>query len=69
MERKKRFAQVGVGGRARFFYEALAQTYSESSEIVAFCDVNQLRLEYAQRNLMENFNYKKPNPWLRKCKE
>ena len=61
MERKKRFVQVGAGGRARFFYEALARTYSDTSEIVAFCDVNQLRLEYAQKNLMENFGYKKVN--------
>jgi len=61
MERKKRFVQVGIGGRARFFYEALAKTYSDTSEIVAFCDVNRLRLEYAQRNLMENFGYKKVN--------
>lgn len=61
MERKKRFVQVGAGGRARFFYEALAKTYSDTSEIVAFCDVNQLRLEYAQKNLMENFGYQKVN--------
>lgn len=61
MERKKRFVQVGAGGRARFFYEALAKKYSDTSEIVAFCDVNRLRLEYAQRNLMENFGYPKVN--------
>lgn len=61
MERKKRFVQVGVGGRARFFYEALAKTYSETSEIAAFCDINPIRLEFAQRNLMENFGYQKVN--------
>lgn len=33
---KKRFAQVGVGGRARFFYHAVAETYSETSELVGF---------------------------------
>ena len=61
MERKKRFVQVGVGGRARFFYEALAKTYSDTSEITAFCDINPIRLEYAQRNLVENFSYNKVN--------
>lgn len=61
MNRKKRFVQVGVGGRARFFYEALARDYQETSEVVAFCDVNHLRLEFAQRNLMENFGYHKVN--------
>lgn len=61
MERKKRFVQVGVGGRARFFYEALAKTYSDTSEITAFCDINPIRLEFAQKNLMENFGYRKVN--------
>ena len=44
---KMRYAQVGVGSRARFFYEAVATSYSETSEIVAFCDVNQTRMNYA----------------------
>lgn len=61
MSTKKRFVQVGAGGRARFFYEALARQYADTSEIVAFCDVNPLRLEFAQRNLMENFGYQKVN--------
>ena len=53
MAAKKRYVQVGVGGRARFFYEAIASTYSETSEIVAFCDINRTRLEYAQKLLKE----------------
>ena len=48
---KKRFAQVGTGGRARFFYEAVAKDYSETSEMVAFCDVNQTRMDYANAQL------------------
>ena len=48
---KKRFAQVGTGGRARFFYHAVASTYNETSEIVAFCDVNQTRMDYANSYL------------------
>ena len=44
---KRRYAQVGVGGRARLFYEAVAKTYSSTSEMVAFCDVNQTRMDYA----------------------
>ena len=57
MAAKKRYVQVGVGGRARFFYEAIASTYSETSEIVAFCDINRTRLEYAQKLLKEKHNY------------
>lgn len=48
---KKRFAQVGVGGKARFFYHAVAETYSETSELVGFCDVNQTRMDYANSYL------------------
>lgn len=48
---KKRFAQVGVGGRARFFYHAVAETYCETSELVGFCDVNQTRMDYANSYL------------------
>ena len=28
MNKKKRYVQVGVGGRARFFYEALAEKFA-----------------------------------------
>lgn len=60
MDRKKRYVQVGVGGRARFFYEAIASTYKETSEITAFCDINRSRLEYAARLLKEEHNYPEP---------
>ena len=44
---KKRYAQVGTGGRARMFYEAIATRYQESSSLVAFCDMSCKRMEYA----------------------
>ena len=49
--KKKRYVQVGTGGRARFFYQAVAKDYAETSEIVAFCDVNQTRMDYANEQL------------------
>ena len=51
METRKKYVQVGVGGRARFFYEAIAGRFGETSELVAFCDVNQTRMDYANRVL------------------
>ena len=57
MAQKKRYAQVGVGGRARFFYEAVAGRFSETSELVAFCDVNQTRMNYANKVLQEKYGY------------
>ena len=61
---KKRYVQVGTGSRARFFYEAVASTFSETSEIVAFCDVNKTRLEYARKLLVEKHNYPAPNLYM-----
>ena len=57
MEKKKRYVQVGVGGRARFFYEAIAQQFSETSELTAFCDINKVRMEYAKDYLEKQYNY------------
>lgn len=56
---KKRFAQVGTGGRARFFYEAIAGEFKETSELVAFCDVNQTRMDYANKVISEEHGAKK----------
>lgn len=57
---KKRYVQVGVGGRARFFYKAIAGKYADNCEIVGFCDVNRTRLEYAASILRDDFNYPVP---------
>lgn len=56
---KKRYALIGTGGRARFFYEAVARDFRETSELVAFCDINQTRMDYANRLLVEKCNYHK----------
>ena len=50
---KKTYAQVGCGSRARFFYEAVATTFKETSEIVAFCDLSPTRIAYANKRLKE----------------
>ena len=54
---KKKYVQVGVGGRARFFYESLAETYRDTSDLLAFCDVNRTRMEYANDILVNKLNY------------
>ena len=56
---KKRYVQVGIGSRARMFYRAIVETYNETSELVAFCDVNRTRMEYANEVLEKEFNYHK----------
>ncbi|MBE6644759.1 MAG: Gfo/Idh/MocA family oxidoreductase [Ruminococcaceae bacterium] len=56
---KKRYAQVGIGGRARMFYKAIAADFNESSELVAFCDINKTRMEYANEILEKDCGYHK----------
>ncbi|TCT16993.1 oxidoreductase family protein [Natranaerovirga pectinivora] len=52
---KKRYVQIGVGGRARFFYEAVVSDFKETSELVAFCDINQTRMDYANKVIKEEY--------------
>ncbi|WP_438938560.1 Gfo/Idh/MocA family protein [Alicyclobacillus suci] len=54
---KTKYAQVGVGGRAEFYYSALAKQFGQTSELVAFCDINQTRMNYANRLLVERYDY------------
>ena len=48
---KKRYALVGTGGRAIFFYTAIARDYAATSIIVGICDTNQTRMNYANSKL------------------
>ncbi|AOZ93742.1 Gfo/Idh/MocA family oxidoreductase [Paenibacillus crassostreae] len=57
MSQKKRYVLVGTGGRAEFFYGALTEKYRDTSELVAFCDMNQTRMNYANQLLREKYNY------------
>lgn len=42
---RTRYAIVGLGGRSRMFVDALADTYADTSELVAFCDTNRVRMQ------------------------
>ncbi|MEV5026112.1 Gfo/Idh/MocA family protein [Paenibacillus sp. LPE1-1-1.1] len=57
MMTKKRYVLVGSGGRAEFFYGALATDFKETSELLAFCDINQTRMDYANRILVDKYKY------------
>jgi len=43
----KRYVIVGLGGRARMYYEALASTYRDRCALVGLCDVNHTRMSHA----------------------
>lgn len=57
MEKKKRYAHVGNGGRARMYYEAVCDTFKEYCELVAFCDLSQTRMDYANRIISEKYGH------------
>lgn len=52
-ENKVRYAQVGTGGRARMYYEAICTEYQDTCRMVGFCDLSQTRMDYANRILSE----------------
>lgn len=48
---------MGTGGRAEFYYGALARDFRKTAELVAFCDINQTRMDYANELLEEKYGY------------
>ena len=63
MSGKKKYVLVGSGGRAEFFYSAIATEYRDTSELTAFCDTNQTRMDYANRRLKEKYDYHEVNTY------
>ncbi len=55
--KKVRYAQVGTGGRARMYYEALCSKYTDSCELVGFCDQSPTRMNYANQMIKEKFGH------------
>jgi predicted dehydrogenase len=62
--RKKKYVLVGTGGRSEFFYGAIAQDYRDTAELVAFCDINQTRMNYANKLLVDNYGYQPVHTYL-----
>lgn len=54
---KKRYVLVGTGGRAEFFYGAMARDFRETAELVAFCDINATRARYANQLLQQTYHH------------
>ena len=54
---KKKFVQVGTGGRAKMYYSAIATTYKDSCELLAICDLSRTRMDFTNKTLVEEFGY------------
>lgn len=52
-QQKRRYALIGTGGRASFYYLSIAADFSSNAELVAFLDTNQTRMNYANSRLVE----------------
>ena len=48
-----RFAIVGVGSRAAFYYSAITKDFAATAKLVGFCDVNETRMDFANKALGE----------------
>ena len=44
---RKRYAQVGLGGRSRMYTQGVVAEFADTSEMVGLCDINEGRLELA----------------------
>lgn len=52
---KKRFAAVGTGGRLRNFTDRIDDEYRESCELVALCDISQVRMDATNKRRAASF--------------
>jgi len=50
---RKRYVQVGLGGRSRMYLHGILQTYADTSEMAAVCDVNEGRVALAVEEARE----------------
>lgn len=57
---RKRFVQIGLGGRHDMFRDAVAGTFSDSAELVGLCDLNAGRLELARAEVRRKFGLDVP---------
>lgn len=51
----KRYVLVGTGGRAEFYYGAMARDFKDTCTLAAFCDINETRMAYANKLLEERY--------------
>ncbi len=52
-QRKRRFALVGAGGRAKLFVDAIAGAFAQTNQLVALCDLSQVRMDWYNQVLVE----------------
>ena len=54
---KKKYVIVGTGGRAVMYLEAMCNSFADHAELLAFCDSNQHRMDYWNREIGKLWNH------------
>lgn len=60
MNKPKRYAVVGTGGRCSMFIEAICTKYQTQCELVGLCDISRKRLEFWQNRIVVEYKYPAP---------
>ena len=47
MTQRKKYVQIGLGGRSAMYFYAVLSEYAETSEMVGISDINQGRMQLA----------------------
>ena len=51
---KRRYALVGTGSRASMFIDALTTSYRDQAELVALCDLSQIRMDWHNQRIQSH---------------
>ncbi len=53
--KRKKFVQVGTGGRCAMYLEAMCGDFKDAAELVGLCDSNSIRMNYWNKHLQKKF--------------
>ncbi len=57
---KRRYALVGTGSRASMFIDALTTSYRDQAELVALCDLSQIRMDWHNQRIQSHIGLSLP---------
>jgi len=58
MSNKKKFVAVGTGARISMFIDPIVDAYAADCELLALCDISQVRMNYHRDRLARDYGYK-----------
>jgi len=55
---RKKYVAVGTGGRIPMFIDPIVRDYAGDCELLAFCDLSRVRMEYHRERLARSYGYR-----------